>query len=141
MHFKCVYNQGLLFEYRGNGLVRILDVVSGTYFSDVRMPFRKEDNKFIKLLDTWVSSNSNVVVIGWKYSKDRYRRVSHLSVYDLGAVKNPNSDPRYHLLYTLQFQFDIEKFVMDETRIAFTGMDGKNKRSVTVLNSVNFGFT
>ena len=140
MNFRCIYNQGLLFEYRGDGLVRILDVASGTNVNDVRIPFRSKDKKFIKLLDTWVCSNSNVIVIGWKYSKDRSHRVSHLSVYDLEAVKKPNSDPGSHLLYTLQLKFDIHSFVMNETEIAFSGTKSTLDWYVTVLKFANFSF-
>ena len=49
MNFKCVYDQDLLFQYRGNGEVRILDVASGNYINTMRIPFRSKDKKFIKL--------------------------------------------------------------------------------------------
>jgi hypothetical protein len=71
MNYDCQYAQGLLFQYRGDGLVRTLDVASGSYVNDVHIPFQSKDNNFIKLLDEWVSANSNVIVIGWKYLKDR----------------------------------------------------------------------
>jgi hypothetical protein len=138
--YRCPYDRGLLFQYRGNGIIRMMDVASGTFFNNVLLPFRKEDKKFVELISTWASTNSDLVVIGWKYSKRITSMLSHLSVYDLEAVKKRNSDPNSHLLYTLQFQIDIENFVMDETRIAFTGKDAKNKQSVTVLNFANFGF-
>ncbi len=140
MNFDCLYAQSLLFQYRGNGIVRILDVATGTYLHDVRIPFRSMDKRQIKLLDTWASSNSKVMVVGWKYSKDRFRRVSHLSVYDLEAVKNPNSDPGSHLLYTLQFQFDIHSFVMNENEIAFSGEDDTWDWCVTLLKFANVSF-
>ena len=140
MKFRCVYNQGLLFLYCVNGVVRILDVASGTYVNDVRIPFQSKDKKFIKLLDTWASSNSKVIVIGWKYSRGRFKRVSHLSVYDLEAVKKANSDPGSHLLYTLQFQFDIHSFVMNESEIAFSGEGRSFPWCVTVLKFANFCF-
>ena len=134
---RCPYDRGLLFQYRGNGIIRMMDVASGIFFNNMLLPFRKEDKIFVEW--TCASTNSNLMVIGWKYSKKIASILSHLSVYDLEAVKQPNSDPGSHLLYTLQFQFVIENFVMDETRIAFSGKDGKNKRSVTVLNFANFG--
>jgi hypothetical protein len=141
MNLEFQYAQGLLFEYRGNGLVRILDVTSKKYVNNVRIPFHSKDDKFLKLLDEWVSLNSKVIVIGWKYSKNRYRRVSHLSVFDLEAVKKPNSDPGTHLLYTLQFQFDIHSFVMNESEIAFSGSkDPLEDWYVTVLKFANFSF-
>jgi F-box-like len=131
-----VYNQGLFFEYCDNGVIRILDAASGKYFNDVRIPFRSNDKPFIKLLDTWASSNSQCIVIGWKYS--RKWTCSHLSVYDLETVKKPNSFS--HLLYTLQFQFNIDSFVMNESDIAFNGVDRYNNRYVTVLKFANFSF-
>ena len=140
MNFECVYSHGLLFQYRGTGIVRILDVATGNNVNDVRIPFQSKDKKFIKLLDTWVSSNSKVIVIGWKYSKNPHRRVSHLSVYDLEAVKKANSDPGTHLLYTLQFQFDIHSFVMNESEIAFSGSKSTLDWYVTVLKFANFSF-
>jgi hypothetical protein len=137
--FDCQYDQGLLFQYQGDGLVRILDVATGSNVNNVRIPFQSEDTKFIQLLDTWVSSNSKVMVIGWKYLKDRNSRVSHLSVYDLEAVKKPNSDPGSHLLYTLQFQCDIHSFVMNENEIVFRAFSGKDGYwYVKVLKFANF---
>jgi hypothetical protein len=38
----------------------------------LRITFRSRNTKFIKLLDTWTCSNSNVMVIGWKYVKHLY---------------------------------------------------------------------
>jgi F-box-like len=138
--YKWDYDRGLLFQYRYDGIVRILDLASGTYFNNVRLPVREEDERFVHLLWTWASSNSNVMVLGWKFKKEYYRRVSHLSVYDLEAVKKRNSDPGRYLLYTLQFQFDICSFVMDEKLIAFNGVHRSNNPSVIVLNFANFGF-
>jgi len=131
-----LYNQGLFFEYCDNGVIRILDAASGKYFNDVRIPFRSNDKPFIKLLDTWASSNSQCIVIGWKYS--RMWTCSHLSVYDLETVKKPNSD--CHLLYTLQFKFDIHSFVMNESEIAFSGEHDTWDWCVTVLKFTNFSF-
>ena len=80
------------------------------------------------------------MAIGWIYlNKKTSTTVSHLSVYDLEAVKKPNSDSGSHLLFTLQFQFIMQSFVMNEGQIVFNGTDGKNNRFVTVLNFANFG--
>ena len=132
------YNRALLFQTRVNGVVRILDVASGTYFNDVRLPFRKEDGRYVEFMYSTASSNSIVMAIGWTYKKDHIWRVSHLSVYDLEAVKKVNSDPGSRLLYTLQFQFNIRSFVMNESVIALMGDDGKFNRLVTVLKFANF---
>jgi F-box-like len=115
MNCNYRYDRGLLFQTRVKGIVRILDVITGTYYNDVRLPIRKEDERSVEFMYS-MASNSIVIVIGWKYAKDRFKRVSHLSVYDLEAVKKRNSG--CHLLYTLQFQCDIYNFVMNESEIA-----------------------
>ena len=57
------------------------------------------------------------------------------------AVKKANSDPGSHLLYTLQFQFDIHSFVMNETEIVFSCSKGPlHCWYVMVLKFVNFSF-
>ena len=155
MKHRYEYDRGLLFYTRNKGVIRILDVTSGTHFNDLRLPFRSKDEPFIQLLtwchytlkdgercagllNKWASSNSNVIVIGWRYwNKEKSELLSNLSVYDLKAAKKPNSDSK--LLYTLQFQFDIDSFVMDESEIAFIGKDGKNQ-SVTFLKFADFNF-
>ena len=132
-HCIWEYDRGLFFQRdRFNAIVRILDVTTGTVFNDVHMNFRKDT------MWSWVCSNSNVVVIGWKYQNKKMS--SYLSVYDLEAVKKPNSDPGTHLLYTLQFKLDIHIFVMSETEIAINGEDYLHKKSVTILKFANFAF-
>ena len=140
MNCEWQYDRGLLFQYRGNGILRILDVDSGTHFNDVPMPFRKEDERIVGFFDTWASSNSKFLVIGWKYSEELSGMWSHLSVYDLDAIKKPKSNSDCCLLYTFKFQFDIEKFVMDENLIACNGCHTNGERYVTILNFANFGF-
>ena len=139
IHTKYDYSRGLLFQFRDDWIVRILDVASGTHFSDVRLPFRKENERSVRYVWMGASSNSEFMAIGWIYlNKKTSTTVSHLSVYDLEAVKKPNSDSGSHLLFTLQFQFIMQSFVMNEGQIAFNGTDGKNNRFVTVLNFANF---
>jgi hypothetical protein len=99
--------------------------------------FRKEDGQSVQLLDKWAFSNSNFLVIGWKHSEKSSTEFSHLSVYDLDAIKNPNSSSDCHLLYTLKFQLDVEKFVMNENVIVFNGKHSNGKRYVTILNFAN----
>jgi hypothetical protein len=122
-----------------NGIVRVMDVATGAYIIDVHKPFRKEDDHV--RLWPWAASNSTVMVLCWKYSTESSGTLSHLSVYDLEAAKKQNSDPGCHLLYTLQFQLEIEKFVMNESEIAVIGNNDTNNRFVTVLKFANFRFT
>ena len=132
------YDRGLFFQFCRNGIIRVLDVASGKYYNDVHLPFPSS-----LLIYNWTCSNSNVVVIGWKY-RNKEMLLTCLSVYDLEALKKRNSDPCSHLLYTLQFKFDIHSFVMDETRIALIGIHYKSKlgtdwkQSMMVLNFANF---
>ena len=139
-NIECAYDRGLLFQSLGKR-IRVLDVATGTHFNDVRLPL----TPCILLVDKWASSNSNVMAIGW-LNKKNSETWSHVSVYNLEAVKKPNSDPGSHLLYTLQFQYNIHSLVMDETRIALIGSNYTSKlttgtkQSMTVLNFANFNF-
>ena len=159
---EYVYHRGLLFYTHNKESIRVLDVASGTHFNDLRLPFRSKDKPFIELanmwnsthqrgdepsavlLYRWAASNSNVIVIGWRYwNKEKSEILSNLSVYtqvvyDLQAMKKPNSDSQ--LLYTLQFQFNINSFVMDESEIVLSGKDGKKNRFLTVLKFADFNF-
>ena len=42
LNCKYVYRRGMLFQDRGNGIIRILDVATGTFFNNAHLPFRKE---------------------------------------------------------------------------------------------------
>ena len=142
-YYDCKYDRGLLFQsmYGFNGnheMIRILDVASGTFYSDVRLPIRNENGRDVEIIDQWASSNSRFVVIGWvPYESSGIIKFSHLSFYDLEAVKKPSSG-RSCYLYTLQFQFEVRSFVMDESRIVFQGFHGNGKRNVTVLDFADF---
>jgi hypothetical protein len=148
-----IYQRGLLFQRRRVGIVRILDVASGAHFRDARLPFRREDEAFISVPCAWAACNSIVTVICWQYQNNENPQnvLSHLSVYDLergASVKSVDfydddgklEDKSADLLYTLQFQLEIECFVMDDTRLAFIGSRiGKgDDRTVTVLNFADF---
>ncbi len=139
---KYAYGRGQLIQLSAYGVIRVMDVATGTHFNDVHLPFRIEDVPFIEMWDPWASSNSNVMVIAWKYTnKESRRKISHLSVYDLEAVKKRNSDPGRYLLYTLQFQLDVEEFVMNEREIAFSGNANFYwSWHVTVLKFANLSF-
>ena len=147
--FHWDYDRGLLFQSSGkrssSSIVRVLDVASGKHYNDVHLPFMpcslENGEFFTDFLLQGASSNSNAMVIDWKCSNKNKQWLSQLSVYDLEAVKNPNSDPGSHLLYTLQFQFNILNFVMDETRLALIGkysLGTDPKRSMMVLNFAKF---
>ena len=152
--YQLEYHRGLLFQSCGNGTIRILDVASGTYFNDVRLPLWNKDNEIIKfvplevfrtqkkpsakLLDSWASSNSNFLVIGWKYWNTQTNSF-YLSVYDLEAVKKRNSDPGSYLLYTLDIHLAIDCFLTNDSQIICYGRDYKNERKLLDINFVNVG--
>ena len=137
-HCKYAYDRGLLFQFRVDGVIRIMDVASGTFFNDVRMSFWKKPYPI--MLRQRIGVNSNFLVIGWKYlNKKMMKMLSYLSVYDLEAIKNTNSNPDYYLLYTLEVEFDIESFLMDERRMICYGKNNQYKRNVIVIDFANFG--
>ena len=121
------YDRGLLFQSYDDdpyNIIRTYDVASGTFFNDIR---KRLCRPRFRLLNRLASSNSRFMVIGWQHDTR-----SHLNFYDLEAMKNPSTDGRCYLLYTLQFQFELRTFVMDEKRIAFNGID-RNHWNVTVF--------
>ena len=119
-------------------IIHILDVASGTFFSDVCLPFRNETRQSVKLMYHWASSNSKFIVIGWKsYDSSAILNFSYLSFYDLEAVKKPSSDRRCYL-YTFQFQFELRSFVVDESRIVSKGIHGNDDWNVMVLDFADF---
>jgi len=143
-YYGWEYDRGLLFQFiygsnDNDNIIRILDVASGTFYSDVRLPIRNGTERYVDLImDQWASSNSRFVVIGWKtYESSGIFQFSHFSFYDLEAVKKPSSGRRCYL-YTLQFQFIVPSFVMDESRIVFKGIHRHNESNVTVLDFADF---
>ena len=80
---KYEYVRGLLFQYRDDGIARILVVASKTHLNDLRLPLRQEDERNVKMLIKWASSNSNVIVIGWQYSKDFLNKKQHIGDTEL----------------------------------------------------------
>jgi hypothetical protein len=138
----CIYNRGLLFNiFKGNGIVRILDVASGTYFNDLHLPFGKESAPSINFLRPFVKSNSHVIVIGWQCENEKNETggiLSRLSVYDLDAVKNVKQQQQPGLgcrpLYPFEFPFNISEFELDDSRLAVIGTGYDNRLCVTVLN-------
>ena len=43
MNREWEYDRGLLFQFRDNGIVRVMDIATGTHFNDVHLPFPKDD--------------------------------------------------------------------------------------------------
>ena len=141
-HYKWHYDRGLLFQFfkkwqdkKEMYIIRILDVASGTFFNDLRKRFW--NGLHLRYINGYASTNSRFMVIGWKRAHFQHDTRSHLTVYDLEAVKNPSADRRSYILYILRFEFELQTFVMDESRIVFNGFDG-NQWNVTVLNFADF---
>ena len=84
-------------------LVRVWDPDSGTYFSDLRLRNEGRSITFV----TKIGVNSKFIVICWHYANEN--ELSYLSIYDLQAIKNTNSDPSRHLLYTLEVPLDVQR--------------------------------
>ena len=66
----CVYVVELVFYFcyfYYNGIVRVWDADSATYFSDVRSPFPNKDKSDFEFLRNKICVNSKFVFIGCKY--------------------------------------------------------------------------
>jgi hypothetical protein len=135
------YAGGLLFLLYANGIVRVWDPDSGTYLSDVRLPLQNEDQS-IRFV-TKIGVNSKFVVIGWKYLNWQYfneNEPTYLSVYDLQAIKNINSDLNRHLLYTLEVPLDVESVVTNESQIICNAVNSRNNNDLIVINFAKLPF-
>jgi hypothetical protein len=112
------YDQGLMFII-SDRLIRILDVVSGTYLHDIHM------NKFRWIRSIRVNSNY-VVIIG---------RVK-LYVYSLKALKNdPKTDP---FVSKIKFKYETLDALVDETQIVCLGRNYTNNLLSDII-VVDFG--
>ena len=100
------YDRGLMFIIKRDGLIRILDVASGTYLHDIDMG--KSDN-YLRILD--IKANSNYVVIF-----DR----SNLYVYSLQALRNPL--PSNAFVFKIKHNHkELYRVLVDETQIVCLG--------------------
>ena len=95
-----------MFIIKRDGLIRILDVASGTYLHDIDMG--KSDN-YLRILD--IKANSNYVVIF-----DR----SNLYVYSLQALRNPL--PSNAFVFKIKHNHkELYRVLVDETQIVCLG--------------------
>jgi hypothetical protein len=97
---RLKYDNGYLFLLK-EGLVRILDVASGTFLRDIRMEPPSTPLK--------ICVNSNYVVIACSYAK--------LHIYDLNCLKETDDVPSHLLLTTIELQWQVDRMLMTETRI------------------------
>ena len=93
------YQRGLFFQRRGVGIIRILDVASGTHVNDANLPIEKRDEPHVSMMGGWASCNSKVIAVGWQFRNPKTLRVlSCLRVYDREAVekKRRNKQVEFH---------------------------------------------
>jgi WD40 repeat protein len=115
--WRTMYHGGLFFIGRDDdGLVRILDVASGTYLHDIRVIYNPKDWP----LKVSTSSKYLVAMDGMK------REERTLSVYDLQAMRNPKAKPATILLNTFVTTL-ADELLMDETRIVFYSLFSGNE--------------
>ncbi len=63
-----------------------------------------------------------------------------MSVYNLQAIKNINSDPNRHLLYTLEVPLEVQIFVMNESQIICNVVISRNYNNLIVINFAELAF-
>ena len=116
-----------------NGIVRVWDPDSGTYFSDLRLQNEGRSITFV----TKIGVNSKFIVICWHYANEN--ELSYLSIYDLQAIKNTNS-PSRHLLYTLEVPLDVQSVVTNKTQIICNVVNSRNYNNLIVINFAELAF-
>ena len=106
--FDIYYDGGYLFFMNNYGLVRMLDVMSGTFLHD--MPFEKPF--YVDCMICRV--NSNYVVSAAISSCSGKTK---LYVYDLKCLKETDVAPTHLLLTTIVLECKVDAMMMNETRI------------------------
>ena len=99
------YDGGYLFLMNSEGLVRILDVASGTFLHDIRMELSSFEYIIARV-------NSNYVVIAIIN-----KGFTTLYVYDLKCLKETDVAPTHLLLTTIELRRNVKRMAMNETRI------------------------
>jgi hypothetical protein len=119
---RFIYDHGLIF-FIHHGLIRILDVASGTYLNDIHVdPSRLKTTKYIKV-------NSKFVVMSTSYINEK-----NLHVYSLQALKNISpSDPLVTVIKLELETFDVDDVLVDETQIVCL-MNEESKRAILVID-------
>jgi len=124
MSGKFAYGKGLLLLYASKendkheecGVIQVYDVTSKTCVREMSIAAKKRNDKF----EHNVGFNSKVVGVLEKSSDHRLQY--KIKIYDLEAVKNPDSRADDLLFYTLAVDFDIYKrIVVTETEILSLG--------------------
>ena len=112
-NWRKMYDGGLFFMGRDDGLVRILDVASGTYLHDIRV--KHGPNAWLRRGLKVTTNSKYLVVMDDMGDEDE----TTFSVYDLQAMRNPMAKSCSILLYTLETT-PADDLLIDETRIVFS---------------------
>jgi hypothetical protein len=98
------YDNGYLFVSKKENLVAILDVASGTFLRDIRIPYFEVDYIIFRVNSKYIT---HVIT----------NLDSKLYVYDLKCLKETDAAPTHLLLTTIDLECDIGAMVMNETHI------------------------
>ena len=108
---KSSYDGGFLFLINSKGLVRILDVATGTFLHDIRIEPSSIDGIITRVNSNYVGIATTV------YSKNQFICHSKLFIYDLKCLKETDTVPSHLLLTTIDLECKVDAMMMNETRI------------------------
>jgi F-box-like len=131
MKKNFAYGQGLMLfyfskkndKYEEYGIIQIYGVKSRKCFHEIR--FTTEHN--FEELDRNVGFNSKFMVIAHRKESEQ---PNQMNIYDLDAIKNPNSNEL--LVHTVAVEFDFDRIVVTETEILC--------RDLEKIQTLDFGF-
>ena len=129
-HRQYKYEKGLLFFIAGRGVIRIIDVASGTYLHTLR--HKRLTNSVVRKAPViCIKANTKYLVIGDNtgYMSNR----QSISVYDLEKIKNPSANPKSLLVYKFHAAFHIDDLSVTETQIVYLGYEEMTYSSFIVV--------
>ena len=119
-----------MFFIAGRGVIRIIDVASGTYLHTLR--HKRLTNSVVRKAPViCIKANTKYLVIGDNtgYMSNR----QSISVYDLEKIKNPSANPKSLLVYKFHAAFHIDDLSVTETQIVYLGYEEMTYSSFIVV--------
>jgi hypothetical protein len=120
-----VYEKGLLLVFlvedffSSFGLIRVYDVPSGSFIREIATTLKPI---FPFKLKRYFGFNSQFMIVSGQ-SGNRKRKTK-LKIYDLAAIKNPESNEESLLIRTLDLNHPLRPMAVDDTQIVYSTVDG-----------------
>ena len=121
VHRSFVYEKGLLVflakDCFSSFSLRVYDLPSWTFIREIKTTLKPFSSFKLK---RYVCFNSQFMIV----SGERGNRKTKLKIYDLEAIKNPESKEESLLIRTLHLKHPLRPMAVDDTQIVYSTVDG-----------------